>query len=88
MVIGYKTVPGAGATPGDLPDGPVMPLRVEQLTWLGVSPEVMRRLEPYVVLLPTATAVNANTAPREVLAAVVPGLDISGAERLLQVRQR
>jgi general secretion pathway protein K len=79
---------GAGATPSNLPDGPLMPLRVEQLRWLGVAPEVLRRLEPYIVLLPNPTAVNANTAPREVLAATIQGLDISGAERLVQVRQR
>jgi general secretion pathway protein K len=32
--------------------------------------------------------VNVNTAPREVLAAVVEGLDLGGAERIVQQRQR
>jgi general secretion pathway protein K len=38
--------------------------------------------------LPVATAVNVNTAPREVLVAVIKGNDVATSERLLQVRQR
>ena len=34
------------------------------------------------------TPVNVNTAPREVLAAVIKGLDLATAERLVQMRQR
>ena len=41
-----------------------------------------------VVLLPVATPVNLNTASREVLAGVINGLDLGGADRLLQARQR
>jgi general secretion pathway protein K len=72
------------------PDGPLMPKRVDQLAWLGIAPQALRRLEPYIFLLPdlTKTKVNVNTASREVLAAVIPGLDLGGAERLIQIRQR
>jgi general secretion pathway protein K len=59
-----------------------------QLTWLGVDAGSVAALEPYVVLLPVATAVNVNTAPREVLVAVIKGNDVATSERLLQVRQR
>ncbi len=67
-------------------DAPLMPQSVEQLGWLGIDAETRRRLAPLVVLLPNPTPVNANTAPREVLAAVVEGLDLGGADGLIQRR--
>ena len=69
-------------------NAPLMPQMVSQLTWLGVDPASVAVLEPYVVLLPVATAVNVNTAPREVLVAVIKGNDVATSERLLQIRQR
>jgi general secretion pathway protein K len=45
-------------------------------------------MQPYVVILPVRTTVNVNTASREVIAAAIDGLDIGGAERLVQTRQR
>ena len=36
------------------------------------------------MLLPVPTPVNLNTASREVLAGVLPGLDAGSAERLVQ----
>ena len=73
---------GAGATAS------LLPRSVSQLAWLGVDPQTVRRIEPYVVLLPKPTPVNVNTAAREVLVAAVKGLDLATAERLMQVRQR
>ena len=67
---------------------PLLPRSVSQLTWLGIDAQAMRQLEPYVVVLPVRTAVNVNTAPREVLAAMIKELDLATAERLVQVRQR
>jgi len=69
-------------------DAPLLPERLDQLVWLGVDAETLARLEPYLTLLPVRTAINANTAPKEVLAAVIPGADLSTAERLVQARQR
>lgn len=74
--------PGAPGTPA------LMPTRYEELAWLGIDEATLARLAPFVDLLPTPTPVNANTAPREVLAAVIEGLDLGGAERLVQHRQR
>ena len=68
-------------------DPALMPERVEDLGWLGVDPETLARIAPYVTLLPVRTAVNVNTAPKEVIAAVVDGLDLASAERLVQQRQ-
>jgi general secretion pathway protein K len=64
------------------------PQTVDQLSWLGVDPNELKRLAPFITLLPEATKVNVNTAPREVIAAVVEGLDVGSAERLVQARQR
>ena len=76
-----------GATGTD-PGAPLLPRTVPQLAWLGVDPDTLRLLAPYVVLLPRGTPVNVNTAPREVLVAAIKGLDLASAERLVQVRQR
>lgn len=75
----------AGTTTTTLP---LMPASVEDLGWLGLDAATVRRLKPYVVLLPRETPVNLNTAPKEVIAAVLPGIDLATAERLVQSRLR
>jgi general secretion pathway protein K len=67
---------------------PLTPQRVADLSWLGIAPERVAALAPWVEILPTRTPVNVNTAPREVLLAAIAGLDLGGAERLVQQRQR
>jgi len=76
------------AQTGTTANAPLLPELTSQLTWLGVDAGSVAALEPYVVLLPVATAVNVNTAPREVLVAVIKGNDVATSERLLQIRQR
>ncbi len=78
----------AAAASAPTGDPPLMPERIEQLSWLGIDAETLKLISPYVTLLPINTAVNPNTASKEVLAAVIDGLDLSGAERLVQARQR
>jgi general secretion pathway protein K len=79
-------VPSAGAaTIGDTRPLPVSDLM--QLAWLGVDAQALRALRPWVDVLPTATPVNVNTAPREVIAAVL-AVDGGTAERVVQRRQR
>ena len=78
----------AAPTTGPPGSGAILPRDERQLGWLGVDPDTVQRLLPYVALLPGATPLNLNTAPREVIAAVVPGLDLASAERLVQARQR
>jgi general secretion pathway protein K len=65
---------------------PLLPQRVAQLTWLGVSSNTLEKLKPFITVLPVRTPVNINTAPAEVLYASVPSLDLSGA-RLLESRR-
>ncbi|MCU0812904.1 MAG: type II secretion system minor pseudopilin GspK [Burkholderiaceae bacterium] len=67
---------------------PLPPARLADLRWLGLDAASIERLAPWVVLLPVPTPVNLNTAPREVIAAVVEGLDAGSAERLAQARER
>ena len=55
---------------------------------LGVDAASLELLAPYIVVLPSVTTVNVNTASAEVLVAVIKGNDHATAERLLQVRQR
>jgi len=52
----------------------------------GFDARTRARLAPYVAALPASTAINVNTAPPEVLAAVVEGLDL-GAARVLVGRR-
>lgn len=68
--------------------GAVLPQRVNQLTWFGLSAQTVARLSPYVNLLPSATPVNVNTASATVLYASVSGLSLSEAQRLVQERNR
>lgn len=64
------------------------PQTVDQLVWLGLDAETVRRLRPFVDLLPEPTPLNIHTASPEVLAAVVPGLDLASAKRIQNRRPR
>jgi len=85
---GMKDAYAPAGTPGAKADPPLIPRRISQLTWLGADAQALQRLEPHIVLLPTRTTVNINTAAREVIASVIPGLNVGDAERLVQFRQR
>ena len=61
--------------------------RFEQLRWLDIEPTVVGGLRATVDILPSPTPVNVNTAPREVLSAVLD-IDLGVAERIVQQRQR
>lgn len=78
----------AAAAADGTDDAPLLPLTLDQLRWLGVEPETIAQLRPFAIILPGRTGVNVNTAPREVIAAAVEGLDLGGAERLVQRRMR
>ena len=65
---------------------PLMPQRVSQLTWLGLTPQTLTTLARYITVLPTRTPVNLNTAPPVVIYASVTGLNLSDAQRLVAQR--
>jgi general secretion pathway protein K len=74
-----------GAAP-PTPPTPLMPQQVEQLVWLGLAPDTLAILSPYITLLPIRTPVNLNTASVEVIYASTPGLDMSDAQKLVAAR--
>ncbi|MDB5942408.1 MAG: gspK [Ramlibacter sp.] len=68
---------------------PLMPQRLEQLVWLGLAPETVAVLQPYVTVLPSTTVpVNLNTARAEVIYAAVEGLSLADAQRMVAERDR
>jgi general secretion pathway protein K len=66
---------------------PLVPQRVEQLRWLGLSEISLTRLRNYITVLPVRTPVNLNTAGVTVLYACIPTLDLAQAQRLVSSRQ-
>jgi general secretion pathway protein K len=69
-------------------DAPLAPQHMDDLVWLGLDAATITRLATVTVLLPVPTPINLNTASREVLAAVIEGIDLGGADRLVQARTR
>lgn len=79
---------GLAAARSGAAGAPLEPKTVDQLGWLGIDAASIERLRPYVELIPVRTTVNLNTADRDVIVAVSPGLDTGAAEALIQARQR
>ncbi|WP_226457384.1 type II secretion system minor pseudopilin GspK [Pseudomonas sp. AF03-9] len=52
----------------------------------GLDPQLLRRLQAYISVLPGQTWVNGNTASAEVLSAVVPQLSLAQAQGLVAER--
>ncbi|RZL35654.1 MAG: general secretion pathway protein GspK [Rubrivivax sp.] len=77
---------GPSTGPSTNQAGPLQPAGLDQLSWLGLDADTLKRLQPYVVLLPKDTPVNLNTAPREVIAALL-NIDLASAERIVQGRK-
>jgi general secretion pathway protein K len=84
-----------GGSASNLAAAPLMPQKLEQLVWLlpSLDSATIERIRPYVTLLPFAetrggggSSVNPNTAPPEVLAAVL-GIDLGTANTLVRKRQ-
>ncbi|MDH0864182.1 type II secretion system minor pseudopilin GspK [Mitsuaria sp. GD03876] len=75
--------------PASAPQGrvPLLPARLEQLRWLGLSDEQAARLRSLAVILPQPTPVNLNTASREVITALFDGMDVGSADRIVRARQ-
>lgn len=65
---------------------PLIPLRPEQLGWLGLPPGSVATLLPYVTVLPGRTAVNLNTASPQVVYAAIGGIGLADARRLVAGR--
>ncbi|QJD99800.1 type II secretion system minor pseudopilin GspK [Massilia forsythiae] len=69
---------------------PMQLLQVDDLLAIqGFTPELVERLRPFVIVLPQrGTKVNVNTAPPEVLAALVQNMSVSEASALVVRRKQ
>jgi len=97
---GTGSGPGTGTGTGSPPlqgaqvssDGrgePMELVRVEDLLALsGFTPEAIEKLRDFVIVLPPDAQLNLNTAPAEVLSALVDGLSQSEAQSLVNDRLR
>ena len=65
---------------------PLMPQHADQLSWLGLRPEVLAELRTYITLLPVRTPINLNTASAEVIHASTPGLGLADAQKIVAAR--
>jgi general secretion pathway protein K len=63
-----------------------MESRSELMQLARMSAKDYQRLTPYVVTLPTATAINVNTAPKEILRSLADGISESDADALIAAR--
>ena len=67
---------------------PLMPQRINQLDWLGLSKTTLQKITPYIQLINERTTVNLNTAPAEVIFATIPDLQIADAKLAVSTREQ
>ena len=82
---GRATSPNASRKP----ENPKLPMlrNLEDLRSVeGVNDAVIRKLAPYLTVIPATTWLNGNTATAPVLAAYVPGLSLERAQALINER--
>jgi general secretion pathway protein K len=90
LVAQSQTLAPTGAQQGNSGSSEPMELvRAEDLLAVsGFTPTAIDQLRDYVIVLPASgTAVNVNTAPAEVVAALVPGLSLSDAAAMVNTRK-
>ncbi|WP_255756943.1 type II secretion system minor pseudopilin GspK [Massilia sp. erpn] len=83
---GTPNQPLSGSNNGEEP----MPLtRVEDLLAVkGIDANTVEKLRDFVIVLPVQTPLNVNTAPAELLAALVPGASVAQAKTWAEYRKR
>lgn len=90
LVANLRLATGAASarvqTDSETQQVPLVPLRVEQLGWLGLPPATVTALQPHVTLLPLRTPVNLNTANAQVVYAAIGGIGLADAKRLVAAR--
>ncbi|MCK4164523.1 type II secretion system minor pseudopilin GspK [Ralstonia pseudosolanacearum] len=89
MLGGIQSTEGGQGGQGDSGNGPRPLDDVDGLLAIpGYTADAVRVLRPFAIVLPARTLINANTAPAEVLAAVIPSLSLDRARALVQARDR
>lgn len=80
---------GAGALPVQAGVEPMEMMRAEDLLAVaGFTPQAIERLRDFVIVLPTRTAINVNTAPVELLAALPENYSMAEAAALAYQRKQ
>jgi general secretion pathway protein K len=91
-VVGGVTTPAATnmvAAGNSVSGVPMKLLQVDDLLAIqGYTPAIVERLRPFLIVLPERTPVNVNTAPAEVLAALVTNMSVSEGNTLVVQRKR
>ena len=91
---GVSGTPGATGTvqpavPQSGSAEPIELMRIEDLLAVsGFTPQAVERLREFVIVLPQATKVNVNTAPPELISALVPDLSLGDAAAMVNTRKR
>ena len=78
----------ATETQANNPITPLMPQRINQLSWLGLSKSTLQKIAPYIQLINERTTVNLNTAPAEVIFSSIPNLQIADAKLAITTREQ
>ncbi len=86
LVAGLRQARGPTTADASNANAAIAPATPDQLVWLGLDAATVARLKEFVEILPNPTPININSAPREVIYAVLDGIDMGNAARL--VRQR
>ncbi|SDY35368.1 general secretion pathway protein K [Collimonas sp. OK242] len=85
------TAPAGQQTAAKSGSGTLPMLQVDDLLAVpGITPDIVRKLQDYVVVLPptgAATPINANTASAEVLAACFDNLSLAEANTVIEMRR-
>jgi general secretion pathway protein K len=84
--------PTAGSgTSGTTSGSSAQPMDIQHVDDLlavpGFTPDMLEKLNDYVIVLPVVTKINVNTAPAEVIAAKVDTLSLAEAAALVAARQ-
>ena len=67
---------------------PVPLVQVDDLLAVqGMTPAILAQLKPFLIVLPEKTPLNVNTAPAELLAALIPDMSLSEAGSLVARRK-
>jgi general secretion pathway protein K len=83
-----QMVKNAAQTTQGTTSQPMALVRVEDLLAVsGFTPQAIEQLRDYVIILPVNRGLNVNTAPAELLSALVPGLSLSDATALVSARK-
>ena len=89
MASAQRKPPEGGRDPDSSSSQPMRIMHTEDLLAVpGFTPAILDSIRDFIVVLPSPTKINVNTAPGEVLAARIDTLSVSDAAALVTARER